>query len=361
MKLFGLDQDGHLVEFTKRDFSANHIERTLEDWLMANPNSILEETGLMMVGRQVNTNLGGFIDLLALDGSGNTVVVELKRDRTPRDVLAQALDYASYVATLDAGQLEQVYQSYNSDSQSSLVNDNRAYFQAEASTSVTLNRDQRIVLVGQDITPSIRQSSQYLCTKGLLITCVEFALHETERGDSIMAISTVVGDQPVPPVKVTSGPAKLTNKETFLSDCDESGAHVFGRILREAEEHGHTVKWGTKGFAVRMDVRGRSVGLLQCYPQQSSYSQYLYVVVSEIYRNLHPAPEELKPYLDALLDTGLLQSAGQDLRWVVKADVDETRLTKLLEELWRTAKWLQHRLPEEPPEVEYSGGDQAQR
>lgn len=51
---------------------------------------------MCFIGRQVNTNLGTTIDLLALDGTGDVVVVELKRDRTPRDTLAQALEYASF-------------------------------------------------------------------------------------------------------------------------------------------------------------------------------------------------------------------------------------------------------------------------
>jgi len=44
--------------------------------------------------------LGGIIDLLCIDESGNLIVVELKRDKTPREVTAQTLDYASWVDSL---------------------------------------------------------------------------------------------------------------------------------------------------------------------------------------------------------------------------------------------------------------------
>lgn len=49
-----------------------------------------------MLDRQVETDYGTFIDILALDGEGVRHVIELKRDKTPRDIVAQALDYGSW-------------------------------------------------------------------------------------------------------------------------------------------------------------------------------------------------------------------------------------------------------------------------
>src|SRR5437660_7818129 len=55
---------------------------------------------LMLIGRQVSTSYGKFIDMLAMNASGNLSIIELKKSRTPREVVAQLLDYASWAQSL---------------------------------------------------------------------------------------------------------------------------------------------------------------------------------------------------------------------------------------------------------------------
>ena len=64
----------------------------------------------VLIGRQEDPDLGGRIDLLPLAPDGSLVLIELKRNRTPRQVVAQALDYTSWnerlwtedIATIDS-------------------------------------------------------------------------------------------------------------------------------------------------------------------------------------------------------------------------------------------------------------------
>lgn len=73
-------------------------EARLETWLTQDI-SILG-LDVLVIGRQVTTAFGGIIDLLAIDREGELYVIELKRARTPREVVAQVLDYASWVGEL---------------------------------------------------------------------------------------------------------------------------------------------------------------------------------------------------------------------------------------------------------------------
>ena len=81
------------------------LERDLEDWI-ARDASLLAD-GLTIVGRQVRLD-GGPLDLLAIDWRDRWVVIELKRERLYRTALAQALDYTSSIAQMEAGDLEEL-------------------------------------------------------------------------------------------------------------------------------------------------------------------------------------------------------------------------------------------------------------
>lgn len=81
-------------------------EERLERWLAADPNVL--GTDLLIIGQQVATAYGGRIDLLAMDSQGDLVILELKRDRTPRQIVAQALDYASWVKDLTYQQIAEL-------------------------------------------------------------------------------------------------------------------------------------------------------------------------------------------------------------------------------------------------------------
>src|SRR4051794_5074826 len=83
------------------------LEQRLEDMLVEDPRII--GTDLLVIGRQVATDHGGYIDILALDVDGRVHVLELKRDRTPRDVVAQTLDYGSWVKNLSLENIEQLH------------------------------------------------------------------------------------------------------------------------------------------------------------------------------------------------------------------------------------------------------------
>jgi hypothetical protein len=92
-------------------FSTIDSESKLEDVLCEDLSLLSPQ--LMLIGRQVPTDFGKFIDILALDAEGSQTVVELKRDKTPREVVAQVLDYASWVQNLSYEQIADIYAEQN--------------------------------------------------------------------------------------------------------------------------------------------------------------------------------------------------------------------------------------------------------
>lgn len=87
------------------------LESRLEDMIVADP--ALTGIDLLVVGRQVRTDFGGNIDVLAVDVDGHVHVLELKRGRTPRDVVAQTLDYGSWAQSLTLDQVSSIFAEQN--------------------------------------------------------------------------------------------------------------------------------------------------------------------------------------------------------------------------------------------------------
>ena len=86
------------------------LEARIENWIRDDVGLINDD--LLIIGQQVPTAYGGSIDLLAIDQVGNLVVLELKRDKTPRDTVAQVLDYASWVEKLGYDEIKNIANSF---------------------------------------------------------------------------------------------------------------------------------------------------------------------------------------------------------------------------------------------------------
>jgi hypothetical protein len=95
----------------KVNMSAIDSELMLEDALVKDLSILSSQ--LMLIGRQVSTAYGKFIDMLAMDASGNLSIIELKKSRTPREVVAQLLDYASWVQSLSYEEIAAIYSDKN--------------------------------------------------------------------------------------------------------------------------------------------------------------------------------------------------------------------------------------------------------
>mgnify|MGYP001160574563 FL=1 len=149
-------------------------EATLEHYLEKDPSLLGER--LLVIGRQVHTPHGKFIDLLAMDGEGNLHVLELKRDKTPRDVVAQVLDYGSWVSTLDRDSIIDIANDHLGDVAF------EAAFEEVFGTSAPdeLNAALQLTIVATDLDPSSERIVTYLRTFGVPVKAVFFSYLEDD-------------------------------------------------------------------------------------------------------------------------------------------------------------------------------------
>lgn len=334
MRLQAIGDDGSFREFVQTPFEGEHLESVLEEWMEKNPSAILEDGALFIIGRQVRTNLSSIIDLLALDRDGNGVVIEFKRDRTPRDTLAQALEYASFVEDLDAEQLEDVLRKYTSDETISLADSHREFFSLSPTEAVSFNKDQRLVIVGQKVTDDIRQTSRFLRGKGLRTTCLEFTFFQSDAGQRLLTTDMVVGSEAVGGTRVAAGTGTLTNKGEFLSRLDDSGRAFFERLFAFGEERSYPVHWGGIGFSLNVSVEGGTVVLCYGYPMGSGPGQCLQTVLYRqggIVLKIGAPVEVANDYRDRVEATGLFVPGGKERKLMIIRPIADDEMLQVLD------------------------------
>ena len=144
-------------------------ERVLEDMIVAAPRILSDEW--MLIGRQERTGVGGIIDLLAIAPDGALVLIELKRERTPREVVAQAIDYAVWVEDLEAQDIAAIYGRFAPGGD--LAADFRARF-GQPLDEDTLNNSHQIVIVATHLDDSSERIVAYLNKRDIAINVLCF-------------------------------------------------------------------------------------------------------------------------------------------------------------------------------------------
>ncbi|WP_406645936.1 endonuclease NucS [Aliisedimentitalea scapharcae] len=130
------------------------FETKIEAWV-ADDLTLIGVDGFV-IGRQIATDHGKFIDILAMDEDGNLVIIELKRDRSPRDIVAQVLDYASWVRRLSTGDVHALALALDLP----LTKAYRDKF--GTSLPQTLNASHQMVVVASEVDEGTKRIIEYL-------------------------------------------------------------------------------------------------------------------------------------------------------------------------------------------------------
>lgn len=123
------------------------------------------DNDLLVVGREVRTAWGTRIDILAIDSAGSLVVVELKRHQTPREVVAQVLEYGGWVSSLDNAAIAEIYADHlkrysPTKTQQSLDDAFKAKFRIEIPDE--LNASHRLLIVASELDGATERIVEYL-------------------------------------------------------------------------------------------------------------------------------------------------------------------------------------------------------
>ncbi len=224
------------------------LESRLEDWIRDDIGLVNDD--LLVIGQQVPTDHTGEIDLLAMDSDANLVILELKRDRTPRDIVAQTLDYASHVQNLGLSDIEEIASNADFLDGKDLGQTFRDKFGEDLPEFV--NQAHRMYIVASALDSATERIVEYLSeTHGVDINVATFAYFNS-NGQEMIGRSMLLDEEVV---QTRSETRTAPKRRRYLTQAE----------LRDlAEESGVEGLWdkAVEGFWPLSQSRGRSQSTL---------------------------------------------------------------------------------------------------
>jgi len=180
--------DNHIKAVEETALASEHLESELETWIVECPDILGED--LLIIAKQKYVQGVGQLDLLAIQPSGELVIVELKRDKAPREAVAQALDYASWLDKISEADLLEIAEDHLHGPLSDAFEDK---FGKEMPAISAHNH--RILLVGSALDAAAERIINYLAQRhSVNLNAVFFRYVKLSSGQEILARSVLVAE-----------------------------------------------------------------------------------------------------------------------------------------------------------------------
>lgn len=202
----------------------------LQEWIISNPSMLGEE--LLIIQKEFSEfdNTKERLDLLALDKSGNLVIIENKTDDTGKDVVWQAIKYASYCSVLIKDEIKAIYQKYLNNIESKDIAENLLidFFDKEDFADLRLNEEktQRIIFVAKEFRPEVTSAVTWLMKYGIKIACIKVEPYKL-NDEIILDV-----EQIIPQKETADFTMKLINKSIEEQQQKDSAVKRYNRRNR---------------------------------------------------------------------------------------------------------------------------------
>jgi hypothetical protein len=176
------DLSGVPKPFRRLNSSVEVYETEIEALFWENLEAFTGES-LFPIARQARLGSGGIPDLVALDSTGNVVVIEIKRD-IDRAQLAQCLEYAGWARTTNLDELATFYTA----GPERFFRDWPEF--TATSTPVLLAHAPRLILVARTFDGRTASALAYLEECGVPVKAVRVVFYEDPTGRRVADVET---------------------------------------------------------------------------------------------------------------------------------------------------------------------------
>lgn len=291
IRIWEIEDSKTLNELAK---SKLDLESRLEQWI-ENDISVISPD-LLLIGRQVVTEFGGAIDLLCLDRSGDVVIIELKRDKTPRDITAQVLDYASWVKDLSKEKITEIVNVYLGTNRS-IEEIFKEYFDEELDV---LNDSHKMIVVASEIDSSTERIINYLSNShGVAINAISFQYFKDKSSKEFLARAFLIEPSEVGRKRPSKRKPPLTLEQASEISEKKGVLELYDRAINELIyifDYRSTTR-STVYFSGKMD--NRMYTILNIVPEDSNKEQGLrfYVYIERLSKYLNAKRDNLEEFL----------------------------------------------------------------
>ncbi|MBL8430042.1 MAG: DUF91 domain-containing protein [Dechloromonas sp.] len=189
MTIYSVNNDA-LTPLKKTTFSEQGVRerQNLQQWIKKNI-SVLGEDLLVIAEEFSQWDSSKRLDLLAVDQTGNLVIIELKRDESGAHAELQALRYAAMASTMRFSQAVQTFTDYlqrngadSSDAKSTLLK----FINAEDDEPENFAGDTRIILVAAEFSKELSTTVMFLNERNIDIRCIRMVPHSLPDGTLLL-------------------------------------------------------------------------------------------------------------------------------------------------------------------------------
>ena len=193
MKLYKINDNSPISHITQS--SKTMLEADIEELLENNP-VLLTGENILCIGRQVSTDTGKKLDLLAVDKFRRLIVIELKKDYAPREIIAQALDYTSWLNKLSEREIEKIAKDYFENKNINYQTLHDAYYKTFGKLPQgAIGEEISIILFAKGFSQEVIRPAEYLNDKGVPIRCIKFEIFGAEDKIEYFTTQIIVGDE----------------------------------------------------------------------------------------------------------------------------------------------------------------------
>jgi hypothetical protein len=202
---------------------------------------------LMVIGRQVITAYGKRIDILAINSDGHLYVIEIKRDRTPREVVAQLLDYGSWVKHLTYQDVVNIYEGNKAKLALTKKFEEEFYDKFGKNAPESLNESHQLVIVASELDSSSERIVSYLSEDyGVPINAVFFSYFKDGEAEYLSRTWLIDPNEIVVSAPVRSKEEKWNGQDFYVSLGEDTGYRNWDDCVKYGYISGGQGKWYSK-------------------------------------------------------------------------------------------------------------------